>query len=169
MDTETMLWEIRNFLESRTLTVSQCQKVMDSLCSQKEVLTGDIVTADCLRSEVASRCEETGITDGNVIGRIEKRAAELFYEYMTYRYISDIINEAVNDAFRENDYLRNEVESLCKEKGITDENAIDKIEERAAKLFFDEDITSDFDEESDIINKAVSNVFNKLLTQKKAD
>lgn len=167
MDTETMLWEIRNFLESRTLTASQCQEIMDSLCSQKEVLTGDIVTADYLRSEVESLCEEASVTDKNVIGRIEKRASELFDEYMLYGLegdTADILKEAANTAFREVNCFKSKAKSLCKENGITDENAIDRIEERAERLYFDEYITSDFDEDDEeSIGEAVNNVFKELL------
>lgn len=173
MDTETMLWEIRNFLESRSLTASQCQEVMDSLCTQKEVLTGDIVTADYLRSEVESLCEEVKITDKNVISRIGKRATELFDEYMTYGLdgdTEDILKEAVNTAFREVNCFKSKAESLCRENGITDENVIDRIEERAERLYFDKYITSDFSEDDEeSIGETVNNVLKELLTQKKAD
>lgn len=94
------------FLKIHSLSSEECREIMDVLCRQEEVLTGNIVTRDYFRSLVKDAYDEIGVSDEKLITETERKAEENFMECMRYGLegsTSDIetsINEAVSKAIR---------------------------------------------------------------------
>lgn len=89
------------FLKIHSLSSEECREVMDALCRQEEVLTGDIVTRDYFRGLVKDAYDEIGVSDEKLIAETERKAAENFMECMRYGLegaTSDIIETSIDEA-----------------------------------------------------------------------
>lgn len=89
------------FLKIHSLSSEECNEVMNALCRQEEVLTGNIVTRDYFRSMVKDAYNEIGVSDEKLIQGTERKAEENFMEYMRYGLegsTSDIIETSIDEA-----------------------------------------------------------------------
>lgn len=94
--------DIIEYLKTNELSAKECHEIMDTLCSQKQVLTGDITTKDRLTFEV--ECDLEYIGKGGYLKEATAIAEKKFKSFLYYGIegsIDDLITLASKEAINE--------------------------------------------------------------------